>query len=145
MRLVRRDRLAPRSLVAAPHAIHLERWTDPEPLERRVTRLAERGRCADLGQIARVVERQRGDLAPFVVGQRGHVVVEPIDRDPAVRRVKARDELGHRVQGVRDGASVAARVKASVRTREAELQARHPAARDRDRGLVDSPHRAVRR
>src|SRR5439155_3962791 len=95
VRLVRRDRLAARALVAAPHAVHLERRTYPLPFQRGVARFAERHRRAHLREETAFVERQLGDGATLLFRHRRDVVVEPRDGDSTVGYVLAGVYLGH--------------------------------------------------
>ena len=145
VRLARRHGLRPRPLIAAPHAVELERRPRPLALERRVARLADARRRADLREVRRLVERQIVDRLPLGGGELAHAIVEVRDGDASVGLVQRRDELGHRVQRIRHRAAVPPRMQILRRAGERELEAGESAARHGERRLVDPPHRAVRR
>ena len=110
----------------------------------RVPGLAERRGRADLREIRRIVERQRGDLGAFGGREVAHRVVEAGNGDAAARLVQRRDETRHRVQRVRDRAAMAPGVQILRRGGERELEPGEPTTRDGERRLLDPPHRAVR-
>ena len=137
--------LLPRSLVAAPHAVDLERRPRPLALERRVAGLAERRRRADLREIRLLVVGQRGDRRALGARQLADLVVEPRHGHAAVGLVQRRDEPRHRVERIGHAAAVTARVQVLRGRRQRELEPAQSAARHGERRLVDPPHRAVGR
>ena len=81
VRVARQHCLAAGSLIAAVEAVHLDRRPVPLPRERAVARLADRRRCADVGEIARLVERQPLERLEQRRLDRFDIVVEAVDRD----------------------------------------------------------------
>ena len=133
------------AFISAPHAVDLDGRASPLALERRVARLAECGRGADLFQPGLLMERKGGNRGALRRREVTHAVVEPCNSDAAVRVVQRRDQARHGVQRVGDAPAVAARVQILGRGGERQLEPGKPTARYRERRFVDAPHRAVRR
>jgi hypothetical protein len=143
VRLVRQHRLDALALETAPDAVHLEGRARPGALEGGVAGLAVEGVDLQVAHVARLVEVDGGDARAVVVGQVAHVVVEAVDRDLAVGAAHAGEDVGERVDRVGDRAAVHAGVEVAVGALDVDLQRAEPLERQRERGLVLGPLRAV--
>ncbi len=107
----RDDRLGATALEAGPQPVHVEGRPAASSLERRVARLADEGRQAEIGLIDLLVEGQGGERRPIGIGQGDHVVVEAGHPDPAIGPLERGDDLGEGVGRVLDRPAELARME----------------------------------
>src|SRR5690606_5091328 len=136
-------RLGALALEAAPHAVHFQRGSRPQPLQRRVARLAEGLGHADFRQELGFVERHPGQLFLLPGRQLPDVVVEAFDQDLTVGRAETGDDGRQRVQRILDGAAIAARVQVAFGALDVDLQGADAPAAHLDVGLLHPVEAAV--
>src|SRR5690606_34688467 len=108
---VRQDGLDARALIAAAHAVDLERRAHSTSLLRREIRVAPPPVETQLLQLGTLVARLLGQAAPDLGRQRRNAVLEALDDHSPVLVVEAGDDASQRRYGVGDSAAVSARVE----------------------------------
>src|SRR5215469_16985303 len=144
MRVLRDDRLAPGTRVAAPDAVDLGGRPRPDALQRAEARLAS-GRLAVTGvvQPALLVEGKLGEELALFFGQRHHVVVEAGQRDTPVPVVQAGEQLREGVHRVGDPAAERPGVQVPRWPAQRDFRIRQAPHASADRRNARCPHRGV--
>src|SRR5256886_2351616 len=139
----RNDRLLARPLIAAPDPVDVQRWPRPVAFGGSESRLALQGPQTVGPLYFRLIKGNAGELAPLLVAERPHAVVETGHQDVAGWIFEVDQDLRQRLGGVgRDAAEVAG-VEIGVGRLDPELEVDHAAERVGDRGESLCHHRRV--
>ena len=134
-----------RVAAAARHPVHLQGRALPQALQGGVPVFAVGLGDPELGGEQVIVERHRVQLRSPLRAGRGHPVVEAGDGNRSVGVVQAGQDRRQHVDGVGDGAAVAAGVQVVAGALDRDRERGQSLGGNRERRLVRSPLRSVGR
>ncbi len=128
-------RLAALALESAPDSVKIKGGPSPRPFQGGVAGLAEQLVHAQLLLVLVVVERNRRNRGPVIVGERDHAVEESLYGDLAVGRPHGRQNTRKSVNRILHGAAGCARVHVRLGSLHIDLHAAQTLAGDEDLAL----------